>query len=264
MKKLGILFSIILLVLFSQPVFGNDNKVVDEYGALSDEERIALEEQIDTLIEKVGFDIIVYFADSENEDITALADDYFDYNDYGLNEDRDGIIMCVNYRLSDYTITTRGYDTITLFADMAMDERLYANITPYLSQGDSYGAVLAYLEGIEYIYDHPEEYEHAYHEPEEPVNPFNIALICGDVGALIVSIVTFFIIRGQLKTQGVKRQANQYIKKSNIDIFRSGEIFLYKTSHTEKIERSDNSSSGSSTHISSSGAVHGGGGSHKF
>ncbi len=53
---------------------------------------------------------------------------------------------------------------------------------------------------------------------------------------------------------------------SGVDIFRSGEIFLYKTSQTTKIERSDNSSSGggSSTHISSSGATHGGGGSHKF
>ena len=62
------------------------------------------------------------------------------------------------------------------------------------------------------------------------------------------------------------KEDNAYMTNSGVDIFRSGEIFLYKTSQTTKIERSDNSSSGggSSTHISSSGATHGGGGSHKF
>ncbi len=266
MKKILLVISILFLSLFSLPVMANDTKVVDEYGALSDSEREELENDVETLIEKVGFDIVIYFADSQNDDITALADDYFDYNDYGLGSDRDGIILCINYTLRDYTITTRGYDTITLFADDALDNELYANITPYLSDGDSVGAAKAFLSGVEYVYDHPDKYIHEYHEPEEEVNPIKTALISGGIGSLIISLIVFLVLRGQLKTQGIKKQANAYMTNSGVDIFRSGEIFLYKTSQTTKIERSDNSSSGggSSTHISSSGATHGGGGSHKF
>lgn len=241
----------------------NDTKVVDEYGALSDSEREELETLCDELIQKVGFDVVIYFADSQNDDITALADDYFDYNDYGLGSDRDGIILCINYTLRDYTITTRGYDTITLFTDDALDNELYANITPYLSNSDSAGAAKAFLSGIEYVYDHPDKYVYEYHEPEE-INPLETALISGGVVSLIVTLIVFLVLRGQLKTQGVKKHANAYMTHSGIDIFRSGEIFLYKTSQTIKIERSSSSSGGSSTHISSSGAIHGGGGSHKF
>ena len=82
MKKILLVISILFLSLFSLPVMANDTKVVDEYGALSDSEREELENDVKTLIEKVGFDIVIYFADSQNSDITALADDYFDYNDY--------------------------------------------------------------------------------------------------------------------------------------------------------------------------------------
>ena len=108
MKKILLVISILFLSLFSLPVMANDTKVVDEYGALSDSEREELEGLTKELIGKVGFDVVIYFADSQNDDITALADDYFDYNGYGLGSDRDGIILCINYTLRDYTTSSSG------------------------------------------------------------------------------------------------------------------------------------------------------------
>lgn len=262
MKKLIIIFIALLYLLFPLSSLANKTKLVDEYGALSDDEKEDLEKQIEDLIAKTGFDIVVYFADSEDEDTTALADDFFDYNNYGLGNDREGIIICINYPQRDYTITTSGEKVKGLFTDAALDEELYANITPYLSDGDSYLAIEAYLEGIEYIYDNPDVYAYPYEEYQSSISPLKLSLLVASCTSLIISIATFFILRGQLKNQHIKRDADQYIYDTHINILRSGEIFLYKTSHTEKIERND--SSGSSSHISSSGRSHGGGGSHHF
>lgn len=269
MKKILTILCLLLISLFSFPLYANDNKVIDEYDCLSDDEIEDLNNQIKSIIDEVNFDIVVYIAYQDNEDITALADDYFDYNDYGLGSDRDGIILCINYYYRDYTITTRGSSTIFLFSDTTLDY-IYDDITPCLSNDNVLGAINNFLYDVKEIANNPvSTYEPYNYKPAKTNSNERIqqALLVGLGGASIISLVVFFILRGQLKTQGIKTQANSYMKDSNLNIFRSGEIFLYKTSHTQKVPRNDNNhhgGGGSSVHISSSGASHGGGGSHHF
>ena len=212
---------------------------------------------------------MVYIAYQDKDDITALADDYYDYNGYGLGENNDGIILCINYYNRDYTITTCGRGTITLFADEALDNDVYPNITKYLKDGDNYNAIKAFISGIDYVYENPEDYQHQYYEPDYgKSDPIKTALLAGFGGSIIISLIVFLVLRGQLKTQGIKKQANQYMNNSSLNLIRSGDIFLYKTMSRSKIVRqsssSHSSSGGSRTHVSSSGVTHGGGGSHKF
>ncbi len=269
MKKISILICLLFLTVFSLNVSANDNKIVDEYNCLTSEEISELEEAINDEIDKVGFDIVVYIAYQDKDDITALADDYYDYNGYGLGENNDGIILCINYYNRDYTITTCGRDTITLFADEALDNDVYPNITKYLKDGDNYNAIKAFISGIDYVYENPEDYQHQYYEPDYgKSDPIKTALLAGFGGSIIISLIVFLVLRGQLKTQGIKKQANQYMNNSSLNLIRSGDIFLYKTTSRSKIVRqsssSHSSSGGSRTHVSSSGVTHGGGGSHKF
>ena len=269
MKKILTILCLLLISLFSFPLYANDNKVIDEYDSLSDEEIEDLNNQIKSIIDEVNFDIVVYIAYQDNEDITALADDYFDYNDYGLGNDRDGIILCINYYYRDYTITTRGSSTISLFSDSTLDY-IYDDITPCLSNDNVLGAISIFLYDVKDIAKNPVSPNDPYdYEPSKTSSSEHLeqTLLVGLGGASIISLVVFFILRGQLKTQGIKTQANTYMKDSNLNIFRSGEIFLYKTSHTQKVPRNDDhhhGGGGSSVHISSSGASHGGGGSHHF
>ncbi len=270
MKKIIALFCLVLITLFTCPLYANDNKVVDEYGALSQEEKEDLNNEIQNLINKVGFDVVVYIANDSNEDITALADDYFDYNGYGLTDDREGIILCINYYYRDYTITTRGNDTIALFNDATLDS-IYDEITPYLANDNTAMAIRMFLSEVELVHNFPDFYtnDYEYKEPEiDKAAQLKQSALIGGISSLLVGVATFFILRGQLKTQKIQTQANQYVSDSKLNLFRSGEIFLYKTSHTVKVVNHDNNNhgggGGSSVHISSSGASHGGGGSHHF
>ncbi len=269
MKKITIILSLIFLSLLSLPISANDNKLVDEYGCLSSSEKQELEQLINDEINKVGFDIVVYIAYQDRDDITALADDYYDYNGYGLGSDNDGLILCINYYNRDYTITTCGHNTITLFADEALDNDVYPNITSYLKNGDNYNAIKAFVSGIDYVYTNPDRYYHEYHEYSAPkansTAAIKMAGLAGLGGSAIICLIVFLVLRGQLKTQGIKKQANQYMDHSSLNLFRSGDIFLYKSQSRTRIQSDNHSGSGGShTHISSSGVSHGGGGSHHF
>ncbi len=254
MKKIIILVSLIFISLFNLNIYANDEKVVDKTDSLSESEIEELNSEVKALVEKVDFDVVVYFA-YEMADVTELADDYFDYNGYGLGNNREGIILCVNYYSRDYTITTSGTKTIELFDDNALNY-IYDDITPYLSSDNKVGTVEEFIKDIEYICS--DEYSGL-----KTKDNIKSSLIIGAFGALIISLVTYLILRGQLKTQGIKKEAYDYVNKASVDVFRSGEIFLYKNISRRRIERRQ-SSGGGSTHISSSGRSHGGGGSHRF
>ena len=254
MKKIVILVSLIFISLFNLNVYANDNKLIDDTNSLSESEIEELNGEIKVLVDRVNFDVVVYFA-YENSDVTSLADDYFDYNGYGLGSEKEGIILCVNYYSHEYTITTCGSKTIELFDDNTLNY-IYDDITSYLSSDDKVGAVKEFINDINYICG--DDYSDL-----KIQDNIKSSLIIGAFGALIISLVTFLILKGQLKTQRIKKEAYDYMKKGSVDIFRSGEIFLYKNISRRRIQRPQNNG-GSRTHISTSGRVHGGGGSHKF
>ena len=95
--------------------------------------------------------------------------------------------------------------------------------------------------------------------PKEP-----LSLIWIPVAIVIGFIIAFVIVGGmkkQLKTVRFQAKADDYVKAGSMNIVDNQEWFLYQNIvKTEKPKDNDKSSGGSSTHTSSSGSVHGGGG----
>lgn len=193
-------------------------------------------------------------ADSGN--ITAYADDYFDYNGFGFGSAGDGLVLVMDYGSRVWAISTKG-KAITIFTD-AGQKYMTDKIMPYLSDGDTYKGFDTYAELCdEYIekakggkpYD-------AENLPEERNMIFIIA------GAVIPALLLASIVCGrltsQLKTVSEQYQADNYVLKDSFYITDSQDIFLHKSVVKTKIEKSSSSSGGSSTHTSSSGSTHGG------
>ena len=93
--------------------------------------------------------------------------------------------------------------------------------------------------------------------PDEKFNIFGSIIISLVVGAVIALIVTL-IMKGQLKSVRYQSAASNYLKAGSMKVTLSREFFLYR--NVSKIKKADNNSGGSSTHVSSSGRSHGGGG----
>jgi uncharacterized protein len=82
-------------------------------------------------------------------------------------------------------------------------------------------------------------------------------LISAGVG-LVIALITVGIMKGKLKTVRRQPAAGNYVRKGSMNITESSDLFLY--SKVNRTAKPKNNGSGSSTHTSSSGRTHGGGG----
>ena len=102
--------------------------------------------------------------------------------------------------------------------------------------------------------------------PSEPFPYFTLLIICFAI-AFVIALIATAIMKGQLKSVGNRWRADEYVKKDSMKLTKKNDLFLYR--HVERREKpkEDTSSSssnsggskgGSTTHVSSSGATHGG------
>ena len=265
MKKLTCLLLFTLLcVIFVLPASakGDYPYVVDNAGLLSASEQAALEEKAEQLSEKWSCDLVIVTApELTSSSAMTMADDFFDYNGYGVGEQRSGTLLLICMDTRDFWISTRGYGAYA-FTDYGM-EQMDSVYVPYLSTGDYYRAFDAYLSECDRYLAAAEEGTPIDVPPEEPPKALSGPRAFG------AAIVAFFsaLISGsseKSKLKSVKRQtgASSYEKKDSLNVSTVRDIFLYRNTTSTPIVRSTSSSGGghggSTMHTSSSGASHGG------
>ena len=212
-------------------------------------------------IQKDKFDVVILTVKSlDGKSAQDYADDYYDNNDYGLDNEKSGVLFLVSKGDRKYHISTKGAG-IKAFTDYGIG-RIKEEIKPYLSDGDYFNAcdeflnitkdfVKAYKDGTPYDTDNP------YNEEIDYVILEVIALVI----AFVIALISVGIMRLRMNTAKPKGTAMEYIKKGSFKLTSEKDIFMYSTvTKTAKPKDNDNSAGGSTTHVSSSGSEHGGGG----
>ena len=239
-------FSLVLPVSAAAP-----DRVVDMAGLLTASEVSALTDTLDDIYNTCGMDVVIVTVDTlGGYDVTAYADDYYDYNGYG----EDGILLLVSIAERQWAVSTAG-DGIYVFTDAGIDY-MAEQFLPDLSDGDYMEAFATFAELCEtYIY-------HAYTDSPYDVGDFSDhsfrlgkrLLICFGVG-LLIALVVVGIMYSQLKSVR-SHTASHYVRDEGLKLTASRDLFLY--AHVDRRKRENNNSGGSSTHHSSSGRSHGG------
>lgn len=255
MKKVFITLFTAVSILLSclVPVYAEEPRVVDNADLLSRQELSALEEELTGLREEYGIDAVIVTADTlSGETPQDYADDYYDYNGYG----QDGILLLISIEDSDWYISTAGV-CITAFTDAGI-AYIGKQITPYLSDGDFAEAFHTFAVLCDDFMTQAQTGD-PYDSHNLPKDPFNalISLVVALVIGLIAALVVTGIMKGKLKTVRMQAKADDYVKAGSMKLTRSRDLFLY--THLDRREK-PKSGSGSSTHVSSSGTTHGGGG----
>lgn len=238
-------------------------RIVDWADLLSDDEEQELSDMLDEISERQQLDVLIVTLESlEGEDIVAYADDFYDYNDYGLGEGKDGIIFLLSMEERDWCISTSGYG-VTAFTD-AGQEYMTDQFVPYLSDGDYAEAFRIFAKQCDdYITQAragaPYDVDNI---PTEPFSPLGALIIALGLGFVISLIVTGFMRLGMHSVYSASA-ADSYMKKDSLRLTKQRDLFLYRNvTRTEKPKETDNSTSGSTggstTHTSSSGNTHGG------
>ena len=245
---------------FSVSSAAGKKSVIDDAGLIKASDEKELDKKIKN-IQKDKFDVVILTVKSlDGKSAQDYADDYYDNNDYGLDNEKSGALFLVSKGDRKYHISTKGAG-IKAFTDYGIG-RIKEEIKPYLSDGDYFNAcdeflnitkdfVKAYKDGTPYDTDNP------YNEEIDYVILEVIALVI----AFVIALISVGIMRLRMNTAKLKGTAMEYIKKGSFKLTSEKDIFMYSTvTKTAKPKDNDNSAGGSTTHVSSSGSEHGGGG----
>ena len=145
-------------------------RLVDAADLMTDSEEASLLSYLDEISEKQECDVLVVTTDSwEGMYAQDFADDYYDYNGFGMGEDHDGILLAISMGEREWAFSTLGYG-IDAFTDLTLDY-MEDRIIPYLSEGDYYGAFMTYAQEADAALEHARTLETGDYEWGEE-NPY--------------------------------------------------------------------------------------------
>lgn len=293
MKKLRNIILVLLIVLAATvPCFATTlnnpdlPRIVDYPGLLSDAEEQVLQDRIDAITEKYGFDVLIFILDNHGADAVITDHDQYDeefieyvwdYNGFGVGPENSGwaFFLCMEnrYFLEDSCGAAQYYHTYD--TGNIIEDFMYK----YFSEGRYYEGFLAGLSELDALFElGPEKYvETTYSpivdptpgpQPEPVVRSFWDKLKAGLTGGGLIGALAGFIgmgsAKGSMKSIFRASGASAYEDEGSFRIYRSNDILM--NVRTQTVMKSQESSGGS-THHSGGSSYHGshtssGGGSH--
>lgn len=251
------------------PVSETKALVNDFSGILSDQEELKLNQRLQKIKDKYGFDAVVVTTDSYNGmSARDYADDFYDYSQYS----EDGILFVLNMGERTWYVSTKGKG-IEYFTDYGIDA-IFAEMADDLSIGKYYDAFVIYADEVDdFIYNgingNVIDVDNDQKE-RKGFTSFNI-FISTIIGA-ISSFITTLVMRGKMKNTSRQHGARNYIVNDSFKINGASDMLVNR--HVSRMRRPRNNDSsrssdhppmgggGSSFHTSSSGSSHGGHGGH--
>ena len=111
--------------VFSENVYASEEahtqRLEDFADLLDADQKEELEVKLDQISENYDCDVVVDIEESiDGMDPTAYADDFFDYNDYGMGNDKSGILFMLTMSERKWAISTHG-EAISIFTDAGQE-----------------------------------------------------------------------------------------------------------------------------------------------
>ncbi len=267
MKKIikVILSAVFLAVITASPVLSSGfsseyPRVLDMAQLLNSYEEQELTKKLDEISLRQNVDVIVATTYSlEGYSVVEYADLLYEMCGFGYGAEHDGLMLLINMEDRDWYITTCGYG-ITAFTDYGIDY-IGEQIVSDLSYGDYAVAFDTFADLCDSFITQAKS--------GAPFDYVNLPRTPLSLVWIPISLVTGFIIasvvvggmKSELNTVRRHTKASSYTVKDSLNLTESRDMFLYRNVRkTAKPKNTSPSRGGSSTHRSSSGTRHGGGG----
>ena len=260
-------------IILKTPKVDEAEKVYDFADLFSDQEEKEIFEKVKNYIELSNYDLAVVTINENNKySEVEYADDFYDYNNFGFNDSRDGMLFLIDMDNRRIYISTTGY-AIKMYDDYRIDMIIDAGYTD-LKNAKYASCILEMIDESVYYYNMgiPSSNEHliidgdnVYYErvPMSLSQKLLITFASSGVITLIVSLIMYFKTRLKIKVGNLQSYfINAKNMQSNDQFLRSAvtRVPIHDSSSSSGGGGSSSGGGGSSFHSSSSGSFHGGGG----
>lgn len=282
-------FVLLLSVFFAGTAFASESagetRVFDMAGLFTDSEKAALEEQIAKLRDANEMDAAIVTTEENFGSARDFADDFYEEMELGTGSGHDGALFLIDMENGELWISTEG-KMIRYLTD-ARIETILDDTFEYAADGEFYDAAVCFLEDLEICVSNGiAKDQYSYNEETGAVSRYHSIqwyefLFAFVVAAAVAGIAVLGVVREySMKNSGTKLAANFNLSYRKDSSFTAGNILAgvilgsYVTRQIIASQNKGNSggsrgssggrslSSGgrSTTHRSSSGRTHGGGG----
>lgn len=247
--------------ILETPAVDEKEKVYDFAELLTEEEEQKIYNQITSFINQHQLDLAVVTISKNNKGSPRVyADDFYDYNHFGINDTRDGVLFLIDMETREIYMTTTG-NAILMYNDNRIDEALDA-VYSYMTNQNYYDGISSYIGKIDEMANEgiPSGNKNAYLDENGNIKyEKKISLGLLSVISLGITGIVMVILVSKNKLVRKKTTAKEYLKKESMKITNISDVLIHTNTIRHKIVDTS-SGGGSSTHSGSSGISHGGGG----
>ena len=238
-----------------------DTFIYDQSGVLNmgTQEAQALEQRAAELSRKYNCGIYTVLVPRYNvygSSIQQAAEAIFRDNDFGLGEDKSGILLLICTLDRKYDLDAHGYGNVafTDYGKTVLADRFVDN----LERDDWFGGVQAYIEYCDTMLDRA-----AQGRPID-IGDRTIAQKIGPIGvALAVVVLPCFIalvvctnLKRKMKSVARAVNAREYVVPNSLNLYESSDTFSHITETRIKVESDSRSGRGGGTSVNSGGHSH--------
>ena len=250
--------------ILNTPAVDASEKVYDFADLLTISEEEQVYNQVQQFINKANLDLaIVTISDNNKFSAMEYADDFYDYNNFGLEEDHSGVLFLIDMDTREIYISTTGR-ALSIYNDFRISRILDA-IYQEFSNKNYLNGVTKFVTIIE-SYDTmglPSNKDSKYIIDADGTvsRRFPWLIILGIPLAITVIVVGSLIYKNKLVR--VATSSREYLDKDSLRIKTVSDRLISTNTTSVPISTTSSSGGGSSLHSGSSGRSHGGGG-HRF
>ena len=266
------LFILLLSLFIFIPARAAQENVRDDYGTLSTQEELVLNEMASAASDDHGYGIYVRVF-SKTEDFMTIedfAEKVWQEEDLGYGADKEGIMLILTMEDRSFDIFERhGPVGDAAFSAYAREQIADDVVHNYLSDDDYYGGFKQFISLCDTYLDYYEEGEPITidHDPirEQREAEEKARRAAAERGMKtgvncfvppIVSLLTCLGLKSRNKTERIATKANDYIPKDGVLITRHTDQFLYQNRTVTHVNRDRGGGGGGFSSSSSSFGGH--------
>lgn len=243
--------------ILNTPSVNEDEKIYDFANLYTESQEEELYKEVLNYINAYNMDLVIVTVNSNNKSSPMVyADDFYDYNKFGIGESRDGVLFLIDMQNREIYMSTTG-SAIKMYNDYRINQAL-DKVYQYMSDEDYFLGTTNYIKVIQ---DYASSGFPSGSGHHVKMSTSGVILWSLFIASFVTGIIMFILVK---KNKLVRKAttAEEYLDKDSVDIKKVSDILISTNTVRTRIEH-NTSSGGSSTHIGSSGSSHGGGG-HKF
>ena len=218
------------------PAVDAKEKIYDFADIFTDNEERMLYTQVSTFIKYTNLDLAIVTISYNNKHNTPMyADDFYDYNEFGIGDKRSGLLLLIDNDTKRLYVTTTG-EAINIYTDERVNTILNS-VFEYYSSNEYYKGSSIFINYVlSYSKVSPGKDSGYVISDTGEITKSRKGILVAGIFAIIVTVISLFVMASKNKKARVAYTSYEYLRKDTLSTKIVADNFLGSSVTKEKID----------------------------